>query len=142
MVNEWIVKTEKDILEIKEQIWDHIKSSSGVVLLEGDMGAGKTTMVKSILKGKVKDGEVCSPTYSLVNEYIIQSELWQKVYHMDLYRIEHVSELESIDLPHYFEEGALCFIEWPGIAETYIPDKCLRIQIEVLPTGQRKIVIL
>ena len=81
-----------------------------IVYLYGQVGAGKTTFVKSYLNYLDNNSEATSPTFSLVNEYKIK-EL--KIFHYDLYRINSMKELYEIGVDYYFEQAGLHFIEWP-----------------------------
>jgi len=83
-----------------------------ILLFSGDVGAGKTTLIKEIcLQLQVSD-EVSSPTYALVNEY--ESSLGP-IYHMDLYRLDTAMEIFEAGIMEYLESGRLCFIEWPDL---------------------------
>lgn len=101
-----------------------------IIFLEGDLGAGKTTLVKSICKHKGINENISSPTFSIINEYLgINNNV---VYHMDLYRINDINELvEDIGIEEYFHSGKLCLIEWPEIAkELTEPDAIISIHSE------------
>ncbi len=102
--------------------------AKGVVLLEGEMGAGKTTFIRALCKVLGVVDEVSSPTYSLVNEYHSASGV--KVYHFDLYRLDDPSELLAIGVEEYFAEPALCLIEWPDRLGYLRPDDALVIGVE------------
>ena len=89
-----------------------------IILISGEMGAGKTTLIKQILIGLNVIDNISSPTFSLINEYTTKSK--DLVYHMDLYRINKIEELEGIGFFEYLESGNLCFIEWGDIIEDII----------------------
>ena len=89
-----------------------------IVYLYGQVGAGKTTFVKSYLNYLDNNSEATSPTFSLVNEYKIK-EL--KVFHYDLYRINSIKELYEIGVDYYFEQAGLHFIEWPDKFTNELP---------------------
>ena len=89
-----------------------------IVLISGEMGAGKTTLIKQILIGLNVIDNISSPTFSIINEYKTKST--DLIYHMDLYRINKIEELEEIGFFEYLESGNLCFIEWGEIIEDII----------------------
>ena len=89
-----------------------------IVLISGEMGAGKTTLIKQILIGLNVIDNISSPTFSIINEYKTKSK--DLIYHMDLYRINKIEELEEIGFFEYIESGNLCFIEWGEIIENTI----------------------
>ena len=89
-----------------------------IILISGEMGTGKTTLIKQILIGLNVIDNISSPTFSIINEYTTKSK--DLVYHMDLYRINKIEELEEIGFFEYLESGNLCFIEWGDIIEDII----------------------
>ncbi|MEQ8714036.1 MAG: tRNA (adenosine(37)-N6)-threonylcarbamoyltransferase complex ATPase subunit type 1 TsaE [Cyclobacteriaceae bacterium] len=110
-----------------------------VWLLDGEMGAGKTTLVKAIgsLMG-IKD-EISSPTYSLVNEYADENE--KQYFHFDFYRIKDEEEAYDIGTDEYLYSGALCFIEWAEKIPSLIPDKYLEININLVSETGRNLIL-
>lgn len=89
--------------------------NSDIILLSGEVGVGKTTLIKEILKILKVNDNVNSPTFSIINEYLTRDE--KIVYHIDLYRIKHIDELHSIGFFEYLDSKNLCFIEWGEIIE-------------------------
>ena len=89
-----------------------------IVLISGEMGAGKTTLIKQILIDLNVIDNISSPTFSIINEY--KTKTTDLIYHMDLYRISRIEELEEIGFFEYLESGNLCFIEWGEIIENMI----------------------
>ena len=105
--------------EISVNVKEKIKTN--IVLISGEMGVGKTTLIKEVLLSMKVVENVSSPTFSIINEYITgQNKI---VYHMDLYRIKNISEIEDIGLFEYLESGNLCIIEWGDMIEKLIDSK-------------------
>ena len=97
------------------------KIKTNIVLLSGEMGVGKTTLIKEIFLSMNVLDNVSSPTFSIINEYRTNQN--KVVYHMDLYRIKKISEIEGIGLFEYLESGNLCIIEWGDMIEKLIDSK-------------------
>ena len=89
--------------------------NSDIILLSGEVGVGKTTLMKEILKTLKVNDNVNSPTFSIINEYLTRDK--KIVYHIDLYRIKTIDELHSIGFFEYLDSNNLCFIEWGDIIE-------------------------
>ena len=105
--------------EVSVNVKEKIKTN--IVLISGEMGVGKTTLIKEILISMKVIENVSSPTFSIINEYITgQNKI---VYHMDLYRIKNINEIEGIGLFEYLESGNLCIIEWGDMIEKLIDSK-------------------
>ena len=105
--------------EVSVNVKEKIKTN--IVLISGEMGVGKTTLIKQVLLSMKVIENVSSPTFSIINEYITgQNKI---VYHMDLYRIKNISEIEGIGLFEYLESGNLCIIEWGDMIEKLIDSK-------------------
>ena len=105
--------------EVSVNVKEKIKTN--IVLISGEMGIGKTTLIKEVLLSMKVVKNVSSPTFSIINEYITgQNKI---VYHMDLYRIKNISEIEGIGLFEYLESGNLCIIEWGDMIEKIIDSK-------------------
>lgn len=111
-------------------------SQTTVLLLEGDLGAGKTTLTKALLLQKGISKEVSSPTFNIVNTYIAENQT--KVHHFDLYRIKHIEELDEIGFWEYLDSGDLCVIEWPEMIEEYLDVDYLKLQIKHSGEQQRQ----
>lgn len=116
-------------------IVDHIKNYN-IFLLEGDLGSGKTTLIKNILRNIGILENINSPTFSIVNNYI-QDDL--EVYHFDLYRVKNEDELYTIGFHEYLESRKLCFIEWPQRILKNFDYKHLYIKINTLENNEREL---
>lgn len=116
----------QEIDDIAKQVLDHL--SSKIVLFFGDMGSGKTTLIKAILKRLGCKAEISSPTFSIVNEYELHSGI---AYHFDFYRIEDENEAFDIGLEEYLYSGNWCFIEWPEKILNLLPDQASKIYLEI-----------
>jgi tRNA threonylcarbamoyladenosine biosynthesis protein TsaE len=104
-----------------------------VVFLHGELGAGKTTLVRGYLRAAGYTGTVKSPTYNLVEEYTVAG---QKLFHFDLYRLNDPEELEWIGINDYFNQDGVCFIEWPDKGEGFLPKPDVVITLSVQGQGR------
>jgi tRNA threonylcarbamoyladenosine biosynthesis protein TsaE len=105
-----------------------------VVYLEGDLGTGKTTLARGILRGLGHSGTVRSPTYTLIEPYEIGS---RRLYHLDLYRLSDPEELDYLGLRDLIAEDAVLLVEWPERGAGALPAPDLRIRLDYLPAGRR-----
>ena len=110
-----------------------------LILLSGDLGAGKTTLTKGIAAGlgAAREDDVTSPTFTLVHKY----EGSTRVYHVDLYRIEDLHDLETLGLEDIFSEQAVVIVEWPERLRLRTDWRIVRIQLEHVAEETRKILI-
>ena len=113
------MKIKFQINQLKEVAEDVKKDiNTNIVLISGEMGVGKTTLIKEVFLSMNVIDNVSSPTFSIINEYRTNQN--KVVYHMDLYRLKNITEIEDIGLFEYLESGNLCIIEWGDIIEKLI----------------------
>ena len=105
-----------------------------LIFLVGNLGAGKTTLVRGVLRAAGHTGAVKSPTFTLVEEYLIRR---RKFCHFDLYRLADPEELEWIGIRDYFEEETICFIEWPDLGRGFLPEPDIIIKLTIKDDGRQ-----
>ena len=113
--------------------------SRGEVYVEGEMGAGKTTLIKAILRILGVKEVISSPTFSLVNTYELPNHT--PVYHADLYRVENEEELYDIGFDEYLDSNSLIFIEWSERMSSLFNPKAITVSIEITAENRRKLSI-
>ena len=127
----------EDISQIAKEIISTVKSKT--LLFYGEMGTGKTTLIKEIVNQLGVDDVAHSPTFSLVNEYL--SRKGETIYHFDFYRIESEEEAYDIGIEEYFYENNWCLIEWPEKVENLLPLESVAIKLILNANNTRTIQI-
>ena len=112
-----------------------------VFAFDGQMGAGKTTFVKSLCEAMGTVDVVNSPTFAIVNVYDVEQPYRGEVYHFDCYRLKDIREAIDFGAEDYLYSGNYCFIEWPELIEPLLPDDTVYIQITPQENGDRTLVI-
>jgi len=111
-------------------------ASTKTLLFYGDMGVGKTTLIKELAKKLGVQDTLSSPTYSIVNEYLLDSD---KLYHFDFYRIKNEEEAMDLGIEEYFETNHWKLIEWPEKISNLLPEENTKIKLTINLNGSRTI---
>lgn len=127
------LRTEDETLAFGKRLFEVLESGA-IVFLHGELGAGKTTLVRGYLRAAGYRGAVKSPTYTLVEEYFIGG---RRIYHFDLYRLADPEELEWIGIRDYLGGGATCFVEWPERGAAVLPRPDLSIRLAAAESGRK-----
>jgi len=133
-----IVFSLDQIQEVAEQIL--ASNPKKIILFNGEMGVGKTTLIKQLCRSLGVESATSSPTFSLVNEYSTSNN--QIVYHFDFYRLNKETEALDMGVDDYLYSGNWCFIEWSEKIENLLPEETSIINIELLPDGKRSLVLV
>jgi tRNA threonylcarbamoyladenosine biosynthesis protein TsaE len=128
----FVTKSAAETIELGRTLASQLKAGD-VVAFYGDLGAGKTTMIKGIAVGLGVADVVKSPSFVIVTEYAGKLP----VYHVDLYRLGENSDFESIGLDSYLDGDGVCLIEWAERAEKVLPDRAIRVRMSVEGSGRR-----
>ena len=133
-----IIYTKKNLPKIAQQLLK--MAPKGILAFYGSMGAGKTTLIKALVKELGGEDDTSSPTFGIVNEYhTTEGELLG--YHFDFYRLNSITEALDMGLEDYFAADAWQFIEWPEKIEALLPPAITKIYIEVLDENTRQITL-
>lgn len=122
------INTLSDLPSISKQLIQAFGNKK-IIAFSGEMGAGKTTLIKAICEELGVKQNISSPTFSIVNEYLSASG--KKIYHFDFYRINNISEAYDMGYEEYFYSDAYCFIEWPEKIAELMPKDMLKVNITV-----------
>lgn len=133
--NRYMVKITKSREETIKFAEEYGKTLCGgdVLLLDGEMGAGKTVFAKGIALALGINAEITSPTYAYLNDYD------GKLYHYDCYRLSSGEDAEALGLTEYFYGNGVCVVEWSENIADVLPDNCKRVKIEKIDLNTRKI---
>ncbi len=130
--------TLNELPRIAKEIIDSYKKER-IFAFFGQMGAGKTTLIKKICNYLKVEDIVCSPTFSIVNEYHTQED--DSIFHFDFYRIKTQKEAFDIGYEDYFFSGNYCFIEWPEKIPELLPQNFVKIQIDENESDGSRLII-
>lgn len=127
-----------DLAEVSKQIIDFAQNET-IWIFEGEMGAGKTTLIKQICAKLGVLGTVQSPTFSIVNEYITDAD--ETVYHFDFYRLKSPIEALDFGVEEYFDSGNICLIEWAEKIGNLLPMPYVKVSITAFEDEKREFVL-
>ena len=130
-----IVFSLDQIQEVAQQILN--SNPKKIILFNGEMGVGKTTLIKQLCKSLGVTDATSSPTFSLVNEYYTSNN--QTIYHFDFYRLNKETEALDMGVDDYLYSGNWCFIEWSEKIANLLPEETSTITIELLADGKREL---
>ncbi|PIF05190.1 MAG: tRNA (adenosine(37)-N6)-threonylcarbamoyltransferase complex ATPase subunit type 1 TsaE [Draconibacterium sp.] len=122
------IRKKGDLYRVAEKLLNQF-SDERIFAFYGKMGAGKTTFIQAICKVLGTTDNVTSPTFALINEY--RSGKNKPIYHFDFYRIKHLEEAYDMGYEDYLFSGDYCFIEWPEMIAPLLPEKVVKVSIEV-----------
>lgn len=126
-------------LEIVAQAIKELCNNHSIFVIDGEMGAGKTTLISKVCRILNIEDESSSPTYSIVNSYF--SEKFGEINHFDFYRLEDENEAIESGLDEPLYNGSICFIEWAEKIENLLPESYVKVKIETLLNNHRQITI-
>jgi tRNA threonylcarbamoyladenosine biosynthesis protein TsaE len=119
------LETPEDTEALGAALWQALPEKC-LLFLYGELGAGKTTLVRGLLRAASHHGAVKSPTYTLVEEYEVNG---RRLFHFDLYRLKDPEELEWMGMDDYLSQNALCCIEWPEMGAGFLPTADLEVRL-------------
>ncbi len=122
------IDSEEQLREVAEALLESLEGRT-VVALRGEMGAGKTTLIRAVAEALGAEDQVTSPTFALVNQY--EGANAERIFHFDFYRIDDVREAFDLGYEEYFYSGDLCFVEWPEKIEQLLPEELVTVRITV-----------
>ena len=122
------IGSEEELVGVAKSLLNDF-SDKKIILFYGEMGVGKTTLIKVLCKQLGVEEATNSPTFSIVNEYLSTSQ--KSIYHFDFYRIEKEEEVFDMGYEDYFYSGNFCFIEWPEKIPNLLPEEVVKVSIEL-----------
>lgn len=128
----FISRSPQDTFDLGRRYVQNLERGA-VVLLKGEMGAGKTVFAKGAAKGLGIDDEVLSPTYAYMNDY------YGKLYHFDCYRLKNGAQAEALGLCDYFYSGGICLVEWSENIADVLPERVHTVTFEKVGESERRI---
>ena len=128
------ITSQDDLPDVAEAVIEALGRRT-VVAFRGEMGAGKTTLIREIAAQLGATDTVTSPTFAIVNQY--KGKGGRRIHHFDFYRIKKLEEVYDMGYEDYFYSGALCFIEWPELIEELLPGDAVSVTIEETEDGNR-----
>jgi len=133
---EIVIENIKDIRSAAKE-FIKVMGDNKVFAFHGSMGAGKTTFIKAVCEELGVIETVSSPTFAIINEY--KDGEGRPIFHFDFYRINKLEEVYDFGYEDYFYSGNLCFIEWPELVESILPENTVKISIQEQDDGSRNI---
>lgn len=128
------INSEDQLCEVADALLESLDGRT-VVALRGEMGAGKTTLIRTLAERLGVEDQVTSPTFALVNQY--ETAAGERLFHFDFYRIDDEREAFDLGYEEYFYSGDLCLVEWPEKIERLLPDEVVEVRITVTAPDER-----
>ncbi len=143
MIQEIIVESVDKLPELAANLLESAGARRKFALT-GDLGAGKTALIQAFCMHLGVEQSVTSPTFSIINEYSFTGETGREciVHHLDLYRLNTLQEAVEVGVEELLDDDNFCFIEWPDLIESILPEDVFRINMAILPSAARKILFL
>lgn len=129
-----VIRTKRELPKAVRTLLNYT-SGKKLIAFYGQMGAGKTTIIKSICESLGATDAATSPTFTIVNEY--RTSDGESLYHIDFYRIKKTDEVFDFGIEEYLSSGFYCFMEWPELIEDILPPETVKVRISVGPDEER-----